>query len=992
MSNAPSKTTASQTLRLANVGPVNNLQDADATPNRVAENAVMGTKVGIVARANDDATDRLTYSLIDSANDRFAINPTTGEVLATGVPIDYESARSYDIVVLVRSTDGSSQTMKFTIEVNDIAENVRLSAQRDSFIENGVTELSVDLGGGDDAYTGDDNANTAFGSDGWDRLDGRGGNDMLNGGAGDDILIGGDGNDILEGGAGNNQIDRGAGVDTAVYAGNWSDYRITRDIQSVVVQNMTARDFVNQNVEQFRFANGTFTADNIIDVAPVIVTRSVAVDENRTGMLADIVATDRNTAVGDKVAFSLKDPNSIFAITADGKLSLKPNATLDAEKQMRHNVVVVATDSKGLQTEATLAVDVRDLSEINVTDLKDVNQAANAVAEGSAAGTRIGVTAQATDDVTARLTYSLDDNAGGRFAINATTGEITTGNTRVDFETAAAHDIVVRVTSSDGSSQTMKLTVGVSDVAENLRLSEGGDVFTERGVSELSVDLAGGNDAYYGDNNANTVLGGAGNDYIDGRGGDDVIDGGAGDDWILGRLGNDRLNGGAGNDLMRGAEGDDTLNGGEGSDTAAFEGAWKDYSIVQTASGVVVTDLVANRSGRDTVTGVERFEFQNDQYDLAEVIDAAPVILTRELAIDENKSGYIGAVLHSDRNATVGDFVTLSLKDPNDSRFQITADGALSLKNGVTLNAEQQASHQIVVVATDTKGMKSEATISVRVRDIAEGAVNNLSDADGATNLVREGAAAGAKVGIVARATDDATDKLTYSLDDNAGGRFAINAATGEVTTTGVATNHESASSHEITVRVTSSDKSFQTMKFKIAVDDIAENIRLSKGVDYYRETGKAELSVDLAGGNDTFWGGEEADIVFGGAGNDYINGAGGNDRINGGAGEDWLLGRTGNDWISGGLGNDFLRGSEGSDTFAFTDINFGNDRIADFQATGVERDAIEFSKSIFSSWASLSANLRQVEDDVVITYGANTVLMESVNMKDLTASHFVFV
>ena len=48
------------------------------------------------------------------------------------------------------------------------------------------------------------------------------------------------------------------------------------------------------------------------------------------------------------------------------------------------------------------------------------------------------------------LTYSLSDNAGGRFAINSSTGEITVANSRLlDFETAGAHTVTVEV--SDGS-------------------------------------------------------------------------------------------------------------------------------------------------------------------------------------------------------------------------------------------------------------------------------------------------------------------------------------------------------------------------------------------------------------------------------------------------------------------------------------------------------------------------------------------------------------
>lgn len=75
-------------------------------------------------------------------------------------------------------------------------------------------------GSGDDTLIGNAAANHIKGGAGNDWIRGLGGNDHLEGGEGDDRLEGGEGNDILDG---------GAGVDTIVYAGNRSNYRITFD-------------------------------------------------------------------------------------------------------------------------------------------------------------------------------------------------------------------------------------------------------------------------------------------------------------------------------------------------------------------------------------------------------------------------------------------------------------------------------------------------------------------------------------------------------------------------------------------------------------------------------------------------------------------------------------------------------------------------------------------------------------------------------------------
>src|SRR6185503_18122538 len=94
----------------------------------------------------------------------------------------------------------------------------------------------------------------------------------------------------------------------------------------------------------------------------------------------------------------------------------------------------------------------------------DANGAPNAVAENATIGTAVGVTALALDpDATDAVTYSLDNDAGGRFAINANTGVVTVAGA-LDFETAASHAIIVRATSTDGSSVTQAFTIGVTNV------------------------------------------------------------------------------------------------------------------------------------------------------------------------------------------------------------------------------------------------------------------------------------------------------------------------------------------------------------------------------------------------------------------------------------------------------------------------------------------------------------------------------------------------
>ena len=97
----------------------------------------------------------------------------------------------------------------------------------------------------------------------------------------------------------------------------------------------------------------------------------------------------------------------------------------------------------------------------------DSNAAANTVAEDAVNGTVVGITALATDaDGTDTVTYSLSDDAGGLFTIDANTGVITVANA-LDYETATSHSVTVLATSSDTSTSSQAFTINVTDINES---------------------------------------------------------------------------------------------------------------------------------------------------------------------------------------------------------------------------------------------------------------------------------------------------------------------------------------------------------------------------------------------------------------------------------------------------------------------------------------------------------------------------------------------
>jgi len=97
----------------------------------------------------------------------------------------------------------------------------------------------------------------------------------------------------------------------------------------------------------------------------------------------------------------------------------------------------------------------------------DSDPADDTVAEGAANGAAVGVTASSTDVPTSTLTYSLTDDAEGRFTVNAETGLVTVANgALLDYERNTEHQVTVRAADPSGNASTALFTILVADVNE----------------------------------------------------------------------------------------------------------------------------------------------------------------------------------------------------------------------------------------------------------------------------------------------------------------------------------------------------------------------------------------------------------------------------------------------------------------------------------------------------------------------------------------------
>jgi hypothetical protein len=174
---------------------------------------------------------------------------------------------------------------------------------------------------------------------------------------------------------------------------------------------------------------------------------------------------------GGQLTWSLvDDAGGRFAIDANtGRITVADSTGLNFEHLQTHQIIARVTDEGGLSREETYQIHLTDVQESDVSIPIDDNTAPNLVLENSSVGALVGLTAWAIDQdgTTNLVTYSLDDDAGGRFAINSSTGVVTVANgSLLDREAAASHSIVARATSEDGTTATREFTIAVGDVNE----------------------------------------------------------------------------------------------------------------------------------------------------------------------------------------------------------------------------------------------------------------------------------------------------------------------------------------------------------------------------------------------------------------------------------------------------------------------------------------------------------------------------------------------
>ena len=237
------------------------------------------------------------------------------------------------------------------------------------------------------------------------------------------------------------------------------------------------------HVTSFRDLGAAPAFEWIINNGPVFTegadpTRTVA--ENTVAGVNIGTPVSATDADGDTLTYTLSgNPDAVAfrIVSTTGQLQTK--AALDYETQATYTVMITVSDGNGGSDMIALTIKVTDTNDAPIF-AEGIN-ATRSIAENTAAGQNIGTPVAATDDDADMLTYTLGGTDAASFSILSTTGQLRT-RAALDYETKNAYAVTVSVSDGNDGTDSIAVTINVTDVRENRA-----PVFTEGTTTTRNV-------------------------------------------------------------------------------------------------------------------------------------------------------------------------------------------------------------------------------------------------------------------------------------------------------------------------------------------------------------------------------------------------------------------------------------------------------------------------------------------------------------------------
>lgn len=793
------------------------------TSQAVAEDAAVGTEVGVLATTDPDANSTFTYSLVsgsgDDDNALFSISDS--RLLAQG-PLDFETNPTPSI--RVRSTDQGGLWVErtFTVTVGDVNEPphaIQLSNDtipEDLAVGSAVAQIM--------AFDQDANSSFTFG---------------LSAGAGD--------------------------ADNAAFLIEDDNLKLNAPLDFETQQVYAIRLQVTDNGGLTYEQTFTLQVTNVNEPPDNITLAPSNVDENVP--LSSVVGTldSGDPDVGDTAIYRLvsgvgDDDNSTFAIVDDQLITAR---SINFESKSSFSIRVRAIDAQGLSAETTLSIQVNDINEPSTS----LTLSPNNVNENEPINTIVGDFNTSDPDSNDTFTYSLVAGAGDtdNASFNVVGNQLLTSEV-FDFETDNQYRIRLQSTDGGGHQLVRQFAVIVNDVNDaptGITLSN--QTIDEELPAGSLVGTIATNDQDPFETFTYALVAGAG----DTNNGDFQIDGNrlvtSGplnfevDPTREIRLRTTDSQGATFETTVtitltdiNEAPIDLALSSSEiaenspiGSIVGSLTGTDPDLDDVLTfafAAGAGDDDNAAFQlNNQELVTAVALDAETQSVFSIRlAAIDSAGLrfeksvnILVRDEneaptdlningnSLDENQpAGTLVGLLDSvdpDQNESFTYSLVAGLSDTDNHRFQIAGN---ELRSAEGFNFEQQAALQVRVRTTDAGGLFFEKGLSLAVHDRNDDPTALLLD----NNRIDENAASGAELGILNTTDEDQGDTFTYRLVNGAGdANNADFSIVGNRLRTASSFNFENQPTLQIRVETTDSAGSTFTDTFSLSVNDLNE-------------------------------------------------------------------------------------------------------------------------------------------------------------------------
>jgi len=212
-----------------------------------------GVNTGVSQEAIRHAEDFLSSLAADEQVIVQVVTPTVSDNRVPNVPIVITGSNLAGSSKQILIIDTSNLPSGTIIQLDNVAFASIIGAVRvtggsgENFVVGDNHNQFIVLGADDDILSG---------GGGDDTIGSLGGNDQASGDAGNDTVYGGTGNDLLSGGTGNDRLNGGLGFDSAVQAGQLSDYRVAVHGNAITLTHSNGEIDTLTDVELVRFASG----------------------------------------------------------------------------------------------------------------------------------------------------------------------------------------------------------------------------------------------------------------------------------------------------------------------------------------------------------------------------------------------------------------------------------------------------------------------------------------------------------------------------------------------------------------------------------------------------------------------------------------------------------------------------------------------------------------------------------------------------------------